>query len=1302
MADPLRLAMMTFPQHWDGAGTLTLSVLLIPSADPLAEPLIGLDPATPTFARGAPSFTVLVDPGLAALPSTAAAFALVPSVTSPAPAPAATFDLLAGAVTTAGARLAPPAVAAPTPRIRKALPPTYLAAGGNPPDGDLTTTDDDFGCAMREATWEQPPPAGTPSVSWGEVISYALRQPVLATRLGLRYELAVTLDAARADALAAGGYLFAALHAGDPWAKAAAANPGALRLHAARIPPLAATPRPVFAAVQFAVDRPATAPTDDAVAAAEAYADGFAKLVHTTQPTNAEATVADGSLAPASDLGIQIGWDDEQVVTWHNDQLALLDQRGAGTLDQARETPLGVLGYRVDVAEVTPATPGDPPRAPVWESLVAVTGMLPAALGRFTGELTVEPVATRPRTTAPADAWLPRYFANWRGGSLCEPDSIPRALTARQEPPAPTRTAAGLTTLLSYGRTYAFRVRLADLSSGGPGPRGEDPVDPPPNASATQTFQRLVPPKSPTVVQAPAPAAAAGRPDSLIVTRPMIGYPEVLYTHLGDTEAARGQIRDHLVNHATTHQAGTAGLPDPDVDAVDIEVSVRHPLHDVAGEGSLFQTLYRTSRPLVAPAGEAPLVSDPGTEIALSYLEAPSILGWPAAGPATGPLPIPRGRDVRITLRARLRAAEPDYFGEQAQVAMASTIAVRAEPAQEPPLLGRADAAPTIRGFLLRRPPDVVAPGLVAQLAEELGVAANGESLTSPPGRRVVFGASRGLRHTVSADGETLTLAASSELVRNWVVAIVLDVERDWTWDGLEPSGFTVLRGAPGDSEVAATAVGAIAVPRVLGAAATTHPSRQERARTRLVFLDAVDPHEPVAGGFPQSIEHRWFLAPERTPAGPPGAAPPAGGQELADSPLDLRLPIAIPPTQVPQLASVGLALSAYRPGPGYASTEPRTRALWVELTEPIANHAGDALFARVLAHGADPLLYRARPQVVGDVNPPLALDPELVRVALPEDTDDRAGEAAMTRLVPSPDSDRHFLLPLPAGIGADDPELFGFYSYEFRVGHSGAPGDLRWWSTANARFGSPLRVVGVQHPPPALVCHAGRYGHQQVQARPMLEQLRQGAGARFAIDPSVLAALTTTLPPAHELPIALTEGPPSLIVATAPYATPVLDGQSLVDLDEEPRTTMWFFVYAQAVQADGASMRNILLATAPGVFRSRRRAEFTRAAGAVFADFRAGRGQRDRLAFAVFHQAELETLLTRLHLPDSAPLSVLAVELLPAGTVAEPNLSDFGVASTLVSQGRAADRGAGPEPPSFPFGRILRTSPLTPIEPFC
>jgi hypothetical protein len=1300
MAAPLRLALTTFPQQWDGKATMTLNVVLIPAVDPLPGPLIG--PSTPSFANGTPTFTVIVNKGVAGLPTSigANAIPLTPTILSPPASPAATFALLQSSVTASGATLGtPPALT--IPRIRKSLPPSYMAAGGGPPDGDLTTTDDEFGCAVRGTPAVPIPKTPIKTVTWGQVISYALRQRIVAVKLGLIYRLSITLPPAEADAFATGGYVFVALAATDPWAVAGKLNPGSIRTHAARIPPLNATPRTLFAAIEFAVDGEGGAPPEDAFRVADIYSDGFAKLVHSSQPTNSAAAVGDGQLSPGSDLGIELGWDDEQVVKWHNDQLALQSARAAGTLGSAPQTPLGVQGYRVDVADVTPATPGGPFKPPVWQSLCKVTTTLPSSLGTFTGDLCIEPAPTQPYSTTPADAWLPRYFANWRGGSLCEPDPIPKALTTRSTPETPTRTAVDLTTLLSYGHIYEFRARLGDLSSGGPDVT-DSAIDPGPASIATQTFQRLVPPKAPIVEQRGkngkvivAKPGVASAPASLVVKRPSIVYPEVLYTHLGDQPAWRDTIRATLVTNAQTTK-GIAGLPDPDVVAVSIEVLVRHPLHDTGTDGGPFVSLYTTTRTLNATTGAPPLATDPGTKIPVVFIDETSIVYWsPTGQTTTGPLLIPRGRDVQITLRAVLRSDEPGYFGPQAEQAMATTIQVRVEPAGEPVLLGQADAAEPITGYLFRRPADVAAPPLVTQLAEELGVAANGDSLSAPPGVRIVFGASRALRTQVSADGETLTFGSTSELTRYWIVAIMLDLERDWTWDGLTTAGFTILRGGPTDGEAAATPVGALVVPRVVGSAATSGPSDLARSRTRLIFFDAIDPHEPVAGGFPQSLQHRWFVQPNRVAAGPSlppspptpvytSPPPPVPTTEYADAPLDLRLPIAIPPNQVPAIASVGLALSPYAAGPLYASTSARQRSLWIELTEPIGNTEGDALFARVLAHGADPLLYNATPTAPPDSNPPLPLDPELVRAIIPDDTDDRAGLTAMTQLEGSPSSNVHFLLPLPPGMDPNDPELFGFWTYELRIGHAGAPGDLRWWSTANARFGSPLRVVGVQHPAPTLFCQAGRINIPPASAAAVLTAITAPA-CPFQVE-QVMPPLLPPAPPPS--------GPPSLIVATAPYASPTLNGSHLTGTQEAPSTSMWFLLYAQAVQADGASMRNVLIATERGVFANRELDLIDKALLPYFITLSTNSFRSfNRIAVAAFHQAQIESILASIHLSADSSLSVIAVELLPGGTG-----SDVGIDNRTTALPPAS---AAPGV-SFPFSRILRASPLQPVAPFC
>ena len=232
MTDPLRLVLTTFPQHWDGTGTLTLNVVLLPAVDPLPGPLIGT--SSPSFASGTPKFTVLIDPGTGALPDPANSnlVSLTPTVISPPATPAATFNILQNAVTAHQATLLDPPTPPPKIRVRKALPPSYLAAGGNPPDGNFTTSDDEFGCAIRGAAPTPVPSSPIKTVTWGQVISYALRQPVLAMKLGLVYQLSVTLPAANAEVFASGAFVFAALAATDPWALAAVSNAGSIRTHA--------------------------------------------------------------------------------------------------------------------------------------------------------------------------------------------------------------------------------------------------------------------------------------------------------------------------------------------------------------------------------------------------------------------------------------------------------------------------------------------------------------------------------------------------------------------------------------------------------------------------------------------------------------------------------------------------------------------------------------------------------------------------------------------------------------------------------------------------------------------------------------------------------------------------------------------------------------------------------------------------------------------------------------------------------------------------------------------------------------
>jgi hypothetical protein len=158
----------------------------------------------------------------------------------------------------------------------------------------------------------------------------------------------------------------------------------------------------------------------------------------------------------------------------------------------------------------------------------------------------------------------------------------------------------------------------------------------------------------------------------------------------------------------------------------------------------------------------------------------------------------------------------------------------------------------------------------------------------------------------------------------------------------------------------------------------------------------------------------------------------------------------------VPRLVSAGIAESLYTRAADYSSTSQRRRVFWLEFDRP-PDDSRDAYFCRVLAYAPDPVLL----SVITDPNetpePPLPIDPEPIRTIIPGQSDDQSGLNAMQLLTPSA-SPRHFAVPLPSGIADDSPELFGFYTYELRVGHE------KGWSTSQGRFGAPLRVTGVQH----------------------------------------------------------------------------------------------------------------------------------------------------------------------------------------------------------------------------------------------
>ena len=127
--------------------------------------------------------------------------------------------------------------------------------------------------------------------------------------------------------------------------------------------------------------------------------------------------------------------------------------------------------------------------------------------------------------------------------------------------------------------------------------------------------------------------------------------------------------------------------------------------------------------------------------------------------------------------------------------------------------------------------------------------------------------------------------------------------------------------------------------------------------------------------------------------------------------------------------------------------------------------------------------------------------------------------------------------------------------------------------------------------------------------------------------------------------------------------------------------------LYAQVMQADGASYRNILLTHARGTTISRRILE---SAKGVALSPRPPETPRAGYEFA---ESVIRRRLIQFGLSETRPSSALAVELLPFDTARDVEARDVG-----------GDQSAQPDPLGTQLGsrRILRTSPLTAVPAVC
>ena len=199
-----------------------------------------------------------------------------------------------------------------------------------------------------------------------------------------------------------------------------------IKKYAARIPSLLKdTDRSVFAPIEFPVlfKKPADlvdplppGKFDQVFIEVSEYDDGFAKIVHSFQPVSHNFLLEESDgFHPTKEMGIRLGWDDEQILIWYMRQL--MEDESAGT-NKRLDAPLGVFGYKVDVRDKGDVN---------WNSLNGVTNKIPLAINGstlpdFNGELLYQVYPSQLDGNPNKSYWLPMYFANWNGKSMVIPD----------------------------------------------------------------------------------------------------------------------------------------------------------------------------------------------------------------------------------------------------------------------------------------------------------------------------------------------------------------------------------------------------------------------------------------------------------------------------------------------------------------------------------------------------------------------------------------------------------------------------------------------------------------------------------------------------------------------------------------------------------------------------------------------------------------------------------------------------------------------------------------------------------------
>jgi hypothetical protein len=1124
MSAPNKLTLVPYLQSWDHATrVLSIRVLVAPTGNPLA-PLVPAAPGTPAFADSNLAFSVRLSDSFEALPQRTLVDQTVvlpdPAGLSPtfgSPHARAIFTAIQAALEIPDTPAADTFSAQSrdlTRQVRKYLPRSYRQSFPFvQPRTSLGVIDDTYHCLMQ-CPPEPASPASPTVIGWGEAVAFALRQPRLAEALGLIRSLDISLDAA--PRLEQGGWLWVELADGSDYL-AEVATPHFLRSFATRVPALPTDgARQVFTPVVFPVSEDAAEAAtlgnfDKVFVEAIRFDDGFSKIVHARQPLTADPIDEEGKGAPIGrDAGIQLAWDDEDILEFQNRALGAPPDGEDPVL-----APQGVFGYRVDVREQGTAT---------WSSLSRVNA--PLAIGVDLGVALEERWSEVVPSVHGDQTWLPAWFLNWRGGSLVvSTNDDQRLMNVPPGRPVLATPVDADEVELRYGHRYEFRVRMADTTGGGPDIDSE-PVQPGESPIGFLHMKRHLVPS--TVDADTVAVGAEGMTSALRFLRPRLGFPEAVF-------AAGDSVRTDLLAQIAANDAGALadatppGIRDPDTAYLGIRVLLKAPTFDPTADRDGYVLWYETYRSFPADP-ERPLEVPLSWQSAGDYHDIDISPQLGAEGTVSGPLTVTTARDVRLEVRAVGRNDLTYFASEEARQGRSAGIDFHgfAAAVDEADVLANLPPADALRSVFLR--PDAIGtsaepravaiqnnptPALLARLASAADLVSDGSLLVGLAGERIAFGCA-GLTHYLAPDSTSLEMAEPSELAGQWIHVLQAVIDRDWTWRGVGSPSLKVTR-----TVTLPDALGAVPEKSEVGTIEVMHTINVQAAQgadrtyTRLVFLDAMPP--PLGpDGRPYEVEVTYHLS----------LALENGG--TVDQTIETLLPLVTPPAQVPQVVAAGIALTPYEHDAEYSSTSSRTKRLWVEFAEPLSDPR-DAYFARPLARTPDPMLLPGvEPVADPDLVEGVPLDPELVRVITPRQVQDLAGLSTMQRMEPAANSDRRFLLPLPPNTDPNSPELFSFFTYDFRVGHDRGRASDPLWSTAQGRFGEPLVLEGVQHPCPELVCTV---------------LAEQDGGVRVR----------------------------------APFATPYVGLRRV--LPDPPNTQIWIVLYARVAQADASTHRNIQIA---------------------------------------------------------------------------------------------------------------------------